>query len=277
MLHVPDVYSLGISPNTHFAYAIRSYSNGEGFPIAQILLSYVNPKTGRLRKFSRLEYTSPPDGPCGTGWSEQGSMFLNGFNFDGSELYTEWYCTTLDSISGFYFAFDVNPAAGELGHPRKVFEWEENQSADAVWFTPKAAIEVGNPGYGQGFGWVNIYPPRGGSKPIFSCTSQMVEGCGYGGVPDATGQYFFLATSSNGTDVGKIEIAKKQIIDTGNTSPNQFMALSPDEQLVYTQVPNGDQMSLIIYTFDVQTGALQEGGVIQLTEQISRLFPAVRK
>jgi hypothetical protein len=72
MLHVPDVYSLGISPNTHFAYAIRSYLNSGGFPIAQILLSYVNRKTGRLRKFSRLEYTSPPDGPCGTGWSEQG-------------------------------------------------------------------------------------------------------------------------------------------------------------------------------------------------------------
>lgn len=186
MLHIPEGNSLGISPNAHFAYAISSYLNGDGFTIGQILLSYVNPKTGRLRKFSRLEYTSPPNGPCGTGWSEEGWMLLNGFSSDGSKLYTEWYCTALDWIAGFYLAFDINPATGELGHPRQVFEWEENQSADGVWFTSKAAIDVGNPGYGEGFGWVNIYPPRGGSEPIFSCTSQMLEGCGYGGVPDAS-------------------------------------------------------------------------------------------
>jgi 6-phosphogluconolactonase (cycloisomerase 2 family) len=277
-LNVPrDLYSLEISPNPHFAYAIGSYSNGHGFPIAQIRLFYVNPKTGRLNKSSRLEYTSQPDGPCGTGWSEDGTMFFNGFSSDGSKLYTEWYCTSHDSISGVYLAFDVNPTTGALGHPRKVFGWSENQSADGVWFTRKAAIDVGDPGYGQGLGWVNIYPPQGGTKLIFSCTAQMLEGCGYGGVPDPTGEYIFLRTSASGTDVAKIEIAKKRIVDTGNTSPNQFLSLSPDQRLMYTLTPNFNPITVVIYTFDPKTGGLQEGGTIQLPGQTFQLFPAVRK
>ena len=275
-LRIPDVDSLEIGPNGRSAYAIRSYLDGQGFTVGQILLSYVNSKSGRLNKSFKLEYTSQPDGPCGTGWSEQGWMFFKGFSSDGSKLYTEWFCTALDWIEGVYFAFDVNPTTGALGHPRKVFAWAENQSADAVWFAPKAVIDVGNPGHGEGFGWVNIYPPHGGSKLIFSCTGQMLEGCGYGGVPDPTGKYIFFPTSSGGTDVGRIEITKQQIVDTGNTMPSPFLALSPDEQLVYAEASNGSSTSLIIYTFDAQTGALQQGGII-LTGEISHLFPAVRE
>jgi hypothetical protein len=277
-LNVPrTLYSLEISPNPHFAYAIRSYPNSQEFPITQIQLFEVNPTTGRLAKFGKVQYTSQPDGPCGTAWSEGGDMFFESFSADGSKLYTGWYCSSHGGTSGFSYAFEVNPKTGELGPPRQIFKWGSNEGGDRMWFTPRAAIDVGDPGYGEGLGWVNIYPPNVGPKMIFTCTAQMLEGCGYGGFPNPTGEYMFLQTSASGTDVAKIEVAKKQIVDTGNTSPNQFLSLSPNQRLMYTQVPNVNLIFLVVYTFDPKTGALQEGGTIQLPGQSFQLFPAVRK
>jgi hypothetical protein len=278
VLGVPDtVENFEIGHDHHFAYAIQMFDDIQGFTVAKIRLFTVDPLTGWLGKSSTVEYTSKPNGPCGTGWSVEGFLEFSGFNADGSRLYVEWYCTTLDSISGIYDVFNVNKHSGKLSGERQIFEWSEDQSADGVWFTSRAAIDVGDPGYGQGLGWVTIYPPDGGNKSLFSCTNQMLEACGWGGFPDPTGEYMFLQDSGDSV-IAKIELVKKEIVDTGTHIPQRFVAISPDRRLLYTQVPNqSDPFYLPIYTFNAKTGATREGGTIEVPAQSYYLYPAIRR
>jgi hypothetical protein len=262
------------------AYASEWLWNSQGNLIGKIRLFTVDPKTGLLGKDSKIVASSRPNGPCGTGWSEGGLLFLDGFNSDGSELYEHWDCGARDWYGSHYYVRDIDKRTGSLSWQRQIFSWNgSGGSGDSVSFTKKSMIDFYNNGGGPGNA-VNVYPPIGGPKPLFSCTVTMLEACdgALSLYADPAGEYLFLQISPDIAQIARIDMAAKKIVDTGNYIPEQTLQLSPDRTLIYTQVPNySDPYYLPIYTFNLKTGAVQQGGTIVVSAQSYWLVPAVRQ
>ncbi len=95
---------------------------------------------------------------------------------------------------------------------------------------------------------------------------------------DPSGQYVFL-TPSNVTQVARIDMTNKQIVDTGNSIPGSpQLFFSRDGLLVYalTTDYNTGNSTIQIYRFDKQTGALTAGSQISLSS-VWGLTPAERR
>jgi hypothetical protein len=193
-LIVKNIGSFEIAPNGKLAYAAENNSSRSQMVATAIQLFHVDAQSGRLNPSSKVVASFPQNGPCGDGWSEGGVLWLNGFNGNGSKLLDEWYCTGYDWIEGIYSAYDVNLNTGALGSAQQVFSWFEDSSADGVWFTPRAVLDYSDPAGVEGEAALAIYPPSGGTEPLFSCNAQMLELCasGFGGMPDPAGEYMFL-------------------------------------------------------------------------------------
>ena len=128
-------------------------------------------------------------------------------------------------------------------------------------------IDYSDPAGVEGDSAVLIYPPSGGSDPLFSCGLQMLEACasGLGGMPDPAGEYMFLQSSEYNVDITRIDLRAKKIVETGNDFSGYPLAISPDRLLIYTRGPDQDQQSMVpIYTFNPISGEVQAGGTIVL-------------
>jgi hypothetical protein len=68
---------------------------------------------------------------------------------------------------------------------------------------------------------VDIYPVVPNvSKPLLQCTASMLEACGYaGGVVHPSGKYIFMMISQGTTQIDKVKLNQKKIVDTGNYIP----------------------------------------------------------
>jgi hypothetical protein len=278
-LNINDVSYFTIAPNGKFAYAAQETTNSQAETVATIWRASIDPETGLISNQSRVVGPSEPNGPCGTGWSVNGTLRFDGFNTDGSKLYYDWYCTTRDSISAVYFERDVDLGTGMLGPRTVVFEWSRNQSADGVWFTPRALIDY-NPNDYYGDAAVTVYPPSGGSKPLITCDGNMLEACanGYGAIADPAGVFMFLQTSADDAVVAAIDLASHRLVATGTDIPACVQQISPDRILLYTYVSGQrNPYYLTIYVFDPNTGAVQTGGTIKVSAEYYSLVSAVHK
>jgi len=284
-LAVSNLYGFEVDPSGSLAFAIeqvpsnalKSYQN-----VTRLRTFNVDPETGLVSSSSRIVASYAPNGPCGTGWSVEGFLEFNGFNSDGSVFYDEWYCTTHDGIYAIYYAFQINLQTGHVGTATKVFEWDEDDSADGVWFTPRAVIDYADPAGVYGAGAVTVYAPTYPSAtistPLFTCNIEMLAACGsgFGGMPDPLGEFMFLQATTNSIEITRVDVAAKQLVDTGNSIPEQILQISSDRRLIYTQVPN-DRGSLPIYTFNAETGMAREGGTIEAGGQFVKVIPVVRR
>ncbi len=266
-----EIIQFKIDPNRRLAYA----SDFSG----KIWLFTIDPKTGLVGKHSRIVATSKRNGPCGTRWYDTGYFLLDGFNSDGSRLYEDWGCISFDTYGAHYYVRDIDRSTGKLGPNREIFAWDVNQGdeGDAVSFTKKSMIDFHNAAGGPENA-VNVYPPNGGSKPLFSCTVTMLQACGYASsaYADPLGKYLFLQISNDVAQIAKIDMTAKTIVDTGNFVPQQMTEMSPDRILLYTRSQDNPNV-IPIYVFDPQTGAVQQGGTIYVSAQSYALVLALRQ
>jgi hypothetical protein len=264
-----EIIQFKIDPNRRLAYA----SDFSG----KIWLFTIDPETGLVGKHLKIVATSKHNGPCGTRWYDSGLFLLDGFNSDGSRLYQEWDCISFDTYGAHYYVRDIDRSTGKLGANREIFAWDNSGGAgDGVSFTEKSMIDFYNSGGGPDNA-VNIYPPSGGSKPLFSCYVTMLQACGYAvsTFVDPAGEYLFLQISDNVAQIAKIDMTAEKIVDTGDFVPAQMRQMSPDRILLYTTIQGSPNAP--IYVFDPKTGAVQPGGTIEVSAQSYWLVLALRQ
>ena len=264
-----EIIQFKIDPNRRLAYA----SDFTG----KIWLFTIDPKTGLVDKHSKIVAASKRNGPCGTRWYDSGLFLLDGFNSDGSRLHVEWYCISFDTYGGHYYVRDIDRSTGKLAPKREIFAWDNSGGGgDSVSFTKKSMIDFYSSGGGPENA-VNVYSPSGGSEPLFSCTVTMLQACGYAltAFVDPAGEYLFLQISDDVTQIAKIDMTAKKIVDTGNFVPEQMRQMSPDRILIYTALQSTPNVP--IYVFDPKTGAVQPGGTIQVSTQSYGLVLALRQ
>jgi hypothetical protein len=271
-------YNFMIDPNGTLAYAVQSSQNSQGEILAGILLFHVNPETGLLGG-PTVVATYPANGPCGSGMS--GSYSLLGFNPSGTILYDEWLCTGGAGSDATYSTRDVNQQTGALGPDVSTFYWDLTPEESAsVNFTPNALIFFLINGYGQNLNSAEVYPPSGASSPTFTCTAAMLAACGdaLSDAIDPSGDYIFFQIGADTTDVAKLELSEKRIVNTGSHFTGLVKAFSPDDKLVYAEIADQYRPYLLpIYVFDLATGAItNDGGEIELQVPGFQIAPAVR-
>jgi hypothetical protein len=276
-----ESYTSGFSidPDGTQAYAAQFSKNSQGQMLVGIRYFTINPLTGMVVKSPKVAATYPPNGPCGTA---SAGFAIIGFNPKGNELYDDWGCSYPDSLTVTYYTRQVDQQTGALGPDVQTFSWTNGADGfDQVTFTPTALIDFNVPNnFNYGINSLDVYPLSGGTTPIFSCTAEMLRACGYGLSEnvDPSGNYILFRSDLEVTEVTKLELAKKQIVDTGNSFPDLLQVFSPDDKLIYAA--NDNSLGTIpIYVFDAATGAVSyNGGEITVEPPpIYNVVPAVLK
>ncbi len=128
----------------------------------------------------------------------------------------------------------VDLTTGALGSDVEVYSWQNgNQGSEYVQFVAGRMFDFVTPNpYQPGAESVNIYPVvPSTSTPLLSCTAQMLEACGYAsGVAHPSGKYVFMAISQDSTQIDKVEISQKKIVDTSNYIPVELSAFTRMER-----------------------------------------------
>ena len=267
-------------PNGRFAYAAQLVRNSQGQNVTGIRFFKIDSSTGHLIESPKMLDTYPLNGPCQSG--ESGGFGLLGFNPGGNQLNEVWYCSGFRSSTSYYYTRKVDQQTGALGPDVQTITANTITGGpfSEVSVTPKAILDY----FIQADYFNNtlyVYPPTGGTTPIFSCTSAMLEACGdsFSEAVDPSGTYIFFYTP-NGTGIAKLDLAAKQIVETGNSIPagSSVEAFSPDEKLIYTR---GGSIAFTypIYVFDLATGVASTGGSISVpgSSLSPSIVPALRK
>ena len=272
------IWNFTPNPNGGFAYAAQLVRNSQGQNVTGIRYFRIDPSTGLLTESPNVLVTYPPSGPCQSGG---GGFSLLGFNPEGNQLNEVWYCSSYDTTNQYYYTRYVDQQSGALGPDvQTIVTGGGTISYNLVTVTPKAIFDYYNLGFSGSTNILYVYPPRGGASPIFHCTFAMLAACSRATNPtvDPSGNYIFFY-ALNGTGIAKVELAQKQIVETGHSIPAgpDVMAFSPDERLIYTR--NGSNPYLIgTYVFDLATGAVNPGGEISVPgSSPPSIVPALRK
>lgn len=280
----PNTGGFEIHPDGTLAYAVESGPNSKGEIVAAIRKFSVNPTTGMVREYEKAAAIDPPNGPCSPASQFPGpGMSLLGFNSSGTQMYTQWYCPYPDSTSSFYYSRTVNQKTGAVGPNVPLFTWSDGSlGTDLVNITRSALLYFNVPDpYNVGLSSVKVYPPTGGKKPLFACTASMLEACGYGSYDwvDRSGNYIFIPISPDTTQITKLELQKKKIVDTGYYVSGIVWAFSPDDALVYAE--DGQLMNpyiFYVYVFNPATGGVTyTGGQISSPGVVDAVVTALRQ
>jgi hypothetical protein len=278
---VTGFIGLQVDPKANFAYAaFLGIPPKSSYNTPWYIRRYaIDPASGKLGQ-SQLEATySLNNGAEGT--TDCGLLLL-GFNPGGTNLYDEVSCSAHDGSDATYNARTVNLATGALGSDVEVYSWQNGNTGgfESVNFVAGRMFDFVVPfDYAQGYDSVNIYPVLPStSTPLLTCNAQMLEACGYSsGVAHPSGKYVFMGISSDSTQIDKVEVSQKKIVDTGNYIPAAFSAFSPDGTLVYgTQLENNGYQ-IPIYGFNVTTSEVTPGGVIVLPSNTEAFYTAERQ
>jgi hypothetical protein len=269
-------YDMRFDPHANFAYAVFGLPNGPNQTAFHIRRYLVNQTNGSLSSpVSEAKYVLDTD-PSG----EYCNLGLSGFNAAGTVLYDNVSCSPHDSNSATYYERSLNTKTGALGPDVQIYSWNQGDSGfERVQFIKNLMFDFMSPNdFQTGIDEVNIYPvaPHT-STPLVHCTVNMLEACGdTTGVAHPSGKYVFMAISSDTTQIDRVELGAKKIVDTGNYIPYQFGAFSPDGTLFYGIENTNTTYIIHIYGFDVATSAVTPGGEIGLPSGLDPYFVAER-
>ena len=275
-----STYDFIINPNGTLAYAAESRYTSNYYAVAEVVEFTIDPTTGMVTKLSKPAATYKLNGPCLL--SAEAFFYLSGFNASGTVLYDYWDCNyPFANNSANYYSRTLNQTTGVLGPDREIFAWADgNFGQDIVNISSGNLVYFSipnNTSYGQNS--VNIYTV--GGKPLFSCTASMLEACGYGlwNWVDPAGKFDLIELAPDLTEVTKIAIGTKKLVDTKNYIQGTFLGFAPDDALIYTQQANQSNPWLFpIYVFDSNSGAVTyTGGVIWDNTGNGTLVPALRE
>lgn len=276
-LNVKNLNGLLADPKANFVYAVfEGVNKDQAYTTPWYIRRYaVDAASGKLSQPQVAATYALDNGADGTTLC---GLTLLGFNSSGTSLYDEVSCSAEGANDATYNERTVNLTNGALGDDVEVYSWQNGtEGFESVQFVGDRMFDFVVPfNYAQGYDSVNIYPIVPSTRaPLLTCTAQMLEACGYaGGFAHPSGKYIFMAIASDVTQIDKVELSQKKIVDTSNYVPYEVTQFSPDGTLVYgvTSVNSTDQ--LMVYGFNVGTSEVTPGGYIYLPSTYEGFFTA---
>jgi hypothetical protein len=266
-----------MDPPANSLYVVHAGLPGPRYTTYTIRRYLVNPNTGKI---SQPVIEAQYQLSNGSGGSEYCGLFIDGFNATGNEMYDEVNCGYHGGSAVTYNERTVNLQSGALGPDVQVYSWNNStEGGEYVQFVKNLVFDFVLPNnYQQGVNSLNIYPLQPDTAtPLLECTASMLEACGYaGGVAHPSGKYVFMGISQDSTQIDKVELSAKKIVDTSNYIPYRFGQFSPDGSLVYGLYDSSPGYYIEIYGFNVNTGAVVAGGIIGVPSAFDPYFVAER-
>ena len=272
-----------ISPNRTLAYAVQSSYDSQGELLAQLRKFAVDPNNGFVHEDPKPVVKYPTNLSCGSSLNSA-ELVLSGFNNDGTAMYESWNCYLFHDAGTIanYYSRMVDQNTGGVGPDKFLVSGDGAfEVGNAVSITPISIVDFSWWDYAPGGNSINIYGLNGGSTPLFTCNADVLEACGYAftAAVDPSGQWLFLQTSADSTQVTQIDLAAKQILNTDYYLEGLVPAFAPDNDFLYTQDPQSSNPWMYdVYTFNPKTGAVQfTGGQIWQQAAYVTLIPALRR
>jgi hypothetical protein len=265
------ISQFAVDPNGKFAYAFEFKEDSQGNYTYALRLFSVDSSTGKLTESSKVQEKYAPSPYC--------SPAFDHFSSDGSKLFDDLFCSPPDSYGFTNYYRTVNPQTGQLGPDVQIFTFNDyGDSADEVRIGTRTINDLHTVVSQTS---MLVYPLTSNPKaPLIHCTSAMLTACGSATAywQDRTGMYL-LFQLSGGFDVGKIDLASKQIVGTGNSFPaDQTPIFSLDDSIMYGVVYAFNSTSTIqVYGFDANTGNLTTGGQASVAATLWNVVPAQRQ
>jgi hypothetical protein len=279
--NVKNFNGLQVDPKANFVYAVfeGAASNGSYTTPWYIRRYLIDPASGKLSQPQLVATYALDNGAEGTTLCY---LSLLGFNSGGTSLYDEVQCSAEGANDGTYNERTVNLTNGVLGSDVEVYSWQNGDSGgyQSVQFVADRLFDFVVPfDYAPGYNSVNIYPVvPSTSTPLLACTAQMLEACGYSvGFAHPSGKYVFMAIASDLTQIDKVELSQKKIVDSSHYVPYWVTQFSPDGTLVYGVQSGNSGSQLMIYGFDVATSEVAPGGLIELPSTFDAFYTAERR
>lgn len=266
------------NPKANFAYLFSAVTNKQDFTTYTVWRFAFDPTSGKLGQKQSVAsyylYSNPSGNDC--------APTILGFSADGTKLYDEIGCYgPYNSSSATYNARAVNLQTGALGPDQQVFNWSNGDAGgyESVQFIKTLVFNFVTPNdFEPGVEQVNVFPLQPNtSNPIVQCDATMLEACGYSsGVAHPSGEYVFMGVSTDSTQIDKVELGQKKIVDTGNYIPYSFGKFSPDGTLVYGYSWQNTSVYVEIYGFNAATSEVTPGGSIYLPSGFATYYVAER-
>lgn len=271
-------FSLQVDPRHNFLYMVDAADHPPDKRTYTIRRYLVDPGSGKISQPEvEAKYILPND-------TEECDVSLHGFNGKGAKLYDVVNCLSIEGLSATYYERTLNPQTGALGPDVQIYSWSNDSGgSEGVQFVKNLMFDFVPPDDGDQDGSiVYIYPLVPNTHtPIVQCTASMLAACGNGGgVAHPSGKYLFADISygtnqPDGVQIEKVELGAGKIVETANYIPYRFGQFNPDGTIVYA-IGNGSP-GIEIYGFDVSTGEVRAGGVIDVPNQFDSWFTAERR
>jgi hypothetical protein len=278
VINAKGVYGMQIDPTGNFLYAVHFGAGGSPFTNTYTIQRFArNTTSGRIGdSLVEAKYSLP----SGAGGTESCGVSILGFNAASTRFYDEVGCGYHGGSSATYYERVLNPQTGVLGPDLQVYSWNNaTEGFEYVQFVKNLVFDFVSPNnYQQGVDSLNIYPlQRNTNKPLLTCHASMLEACGYaGGVAHPSGKYVFMEITQDSTQIDKVELSARKIVDTSYYIPYQFRQFSPDGTLVYGTLNSSPGFYIEIYGFNISTGAVRAGGIIGVPATFDPWFAAER-
>jgi hypothetical protein len=264
---VPGLLGIQVNPQGNFLYAIIAGVSKNLVTPTTIQRYAIDPTTGEITQ-PVVEATYQVQTNSS---GEYCDLQLLSFNKAGTKLYDEVSCDGGGEGKGTYFELPVNPQTGVLGSETQLFHWSNaTEGMDFVQFTAGLMFDFKNPAsYMTGYNSVNVYSVTGDVKSLLvHCAESMLEACGSSlGVAHPSGEYVFMAIAQDTTQIDRVDLTDKKIVDTGNYIPGGLVygltsEFSPDGTLVYATSQSNGSFSIQVFGFNVATSAVTPGEMI---------------
>ena len=277
---MPGLFSLEFDLRGNFAYAVKWVRTGKLNDVYFTIRYQVSAVTGQLTApaiQARYEL------PSGAGGSEFCGPALDGFNKAGTKMYDEVNCSNHEGDGTVYYERSVDTQTGALGPDVQIYGWaNDSGGGERIQFVGDLMFDFVLPNdYQQNVSFVDIYPlVPNTTGPVLQCTAQMLASCGFGsfpGVAHPSGKYIFLPTMSGGTEVDRVELARREIVASDNAIPYGIRQFSPDGAVAYAEQESWSGYTVEVYGFNVARGTLTVGGSVGPLTYSQSYFIAERR
>jgi hypothetical protein len=274
-ISIKPLIGLVAHPDGKFLYSVEmGPSNGQTSPFA-IVRNLIDQSNGRLgASATEAKYvldTESSGNDC--------YLAILGFNHAGTTMYDAILCSgPHGSGTSTYYEREVDLQTGALGPDKQVYTWNTYAGSDYenVQFRNNLMFDFAQTMFSGDS--VNVYRVQPNvSTPLINCTSSMSAVCGnfQYSLAHPSGQYVFLFDSTNTTNIGKVNLSTKQIVQTGSI-PYEVQEFSPDGSIAYGVNDVNGALEIEIYGFNASSGEATQGGIISVPSDLDSWFATER-
>jgi hypothetical protein len=261
MIPTTGLVQVWMDPNDSFLYGVFQTSNGN-YTFVNITSFQVG-SGGRLSDPQSVANYKLPNGGI-----DFCSVQILGANAQSSELYDVVSCLDPSAYSATYNERTLDIQTGALGPDVEIYSWSSTSGGyQFVQLVGNYVYDFELPNdYQNGMNSMSIYPlVPNTTTPVVQCTATMLESCAYAqsAAVHPSGKYVFMADSQDFTEIDRVDLNAKKLVDTTNYFPAGFVIpftgqFSPDGTIVYAS----GSTSIEIFGFNVQTSEVTFGGSI---------------